>query len=244
MNLASVDHSQRNLYAVYLAVALIAGGIAVGLQASVPEEIADYVSNGFTLPVFRYGLLFPLIACGVILSGERQPIALVVHLGIFVSAIWLGIEWAGPIVYWQVPWGGLIAKYPVLTTVMGLVTGGALLLPLRARRWLVPVVSASCGLGLGLSIDMESPGDYYPGWFSSAGGLGGIAIVIASSALAGGAQRIDSGSWFVVGGRILGSWLIAASLMLGALALVPTRPIEPVPIPMGILEEFDLMRQP
>lgn len=244
MNLAPANCAKRGLFAVYIAAVIIVSGIAIGLRLSVPEEVANYVGDGLLLPVFTFGLLFPLIACGVILSGERRPIALVAHLAALSSAIWLGLEWAGPNVLWHEPWGGLIVKYPVLTTAMGLITGGTLLLPLWARRWLFAVVSVSCGLGLGLSIDLESPGDYYSGWFSSAGAIGGMAVVIASTALAGGAQRIGSGYWLVIAGRILGSWLLAASLMLAALSFVPKRPIAPLPVPMGIPEEIDMMRQP
>lgn len=243
MNASPANPSRRDLEAVCIAAAIIVVSIAVGLRLSVPEEIADYVGNGLMLPAFRYGLLFPLIACGFILSGERT-VALVANLAVLASALWFGLQRAEPIVISHEQLAGLIVRYPVLTAAMGVTSGGALLLPIRARQWLVPVVSASCGLCLGLSIILESPGDYYSGWFSSAGGLGGMAVVIASIAVAGSAQRIGSGSWLAVAGRILGSWLIAASLMLAALAIVPKRPLESAPMPTAIPDDVDLMRQP
>jgi len=207
---------------------------AVGLRLSVPEEIANYVSNGLMLPAFRYGLLFALIACGVILSGERHPIVLVVHLTVLASALWFGLQQAEPIVASYEPLAELIVRYPVLTTVMGMTTGGALLLPHRVRRWFAPFVSASCCLCLGLFTILESPVDFNYGWFATAGGLGGIAVVVASIALAAGARRLFARSWLAIAGRIFGSWLIAASLLLAALAIMAKRPLEPALMPTAI----------
>ncbi|MDA7949644.1 MAG: hypothetical protein MPJ78_19485 [Hyphomicrobiaceae bacterium] len=226
MNATSRTPSRRGLCAVYIASALIVGAIAVGLRLSVPEEVTGYVTNGLMLPAFRYGLLFPLIACGVILSGECRPIALIANLSILTSALWFGLQRAETIVLLYEPLVELIIGYPVLTTAMGMTTGGALLLPLRARKWFVPFVCAICGLCVGLFIIVESPADYYDGWFLWAAGLGCMAVVVVSMAFSDGARRIYAGSGLAVAGRIFGSWLIAASLMLAALAIVPERSLD------------------
>jgi len=234
-----VNPSRRGLYAVYLAAAICVCGIAVGLRLSVPEEVADYVSKGFLLPFFRYGLLFALIACGVVLSGESRPIALIANLAVLVSALWFGLHRAETIVLSYEALVELILRYPVLVTAMGMITGGALLFPLRLRRWLAPFVSAGCGLGLGLFIILESPLDYYYGWFSSAGGLGGLAVIIASIALANGARRICASASLAVAERIFASWLIAASLLLAALAIVPQRSFESEPMSTPIPDRIE-----
>lgn len=239
-----MNPSRRGLRAVYVAAAILLCCIAVGLRLSIPEGIEDYVSSGFTIPAFRYGLLFALIACGVVLSGEHRPIALAAHLAVFASALWFGLQRVEPIILAYDPLAELIVGYPILATAMGLTTGGTLLLPLKARRWLMPFVSASCGLGLGVSMILESPIDYYSGWFSWAGGLSGMAVVIASIALTDGTQLICPGPWLIIAGRILGSWLIAASLMLVALAIVQERSPESAPTRIEIPNDIDLPRQP
>lgn len=244
MNTTPITLARGGIYVVYVATAVLVGGSALGMWASVPEKIAGYVTQGLMLPASRYGLLFPLAACGIILADVRRPIALAAHFTVLASAFWTGLKWAGPLYVFEEPWVSLLVRHPGLATGMGLVTGCTLLLPLRTRRWFVLIACTCCGLGLGLAMFLESPGDYHSGWFASAGGLGGMAIVIVSVALADVAMRIGSGDWFIVVGRILGSWLVAASLMLTALAFVPKKPIAPAPTPDGIPGVIDLDRQP
>ncbi|MBX2805418.1 MAG: hypothetical protein KTR19_05575 [Hyphomicrobiales bacterium] len=216
-----MTRSRRGLYAVYIIAAIIVCSLAAGLWLSVPEDIADYVNNGLMLPVFRYGLLFALIAYGVILSGERNPVLLVANFAVFASTLWFGLQRAEYIVVTYESFVDLIIRFPVVTTAMGMIAGIALLFPVRARRWLLPIVSACYGLGLGLFVLLESPLDYYYDWFAFSGGLSGMAVIIASIALANGVQQICTRSSFAIAERIFGSWLIAASLLLAALAIAP-----------------------
>lgn len=209
----------------YVATCIVMVGL-VGVTLSAPKEVADYVPNGFILPATRYSLLFPLIACGLVLYGDR-PSATAACLAVFVSTLWFGVEQADAIFLSTDPFALLFLKYPIGPTVMGLTAGSALLLPQWARHWFVPVVCAICGLGLGLAIGMEGPGGDFSPWFSSAAGLGAMFVIIASMALASGARWVGASSYLLIAGRILGSWLIAASLMLAALAFFPKPPIEP-----------------
>ena len=234
--------SRLDIHAVCFAAAIILGSIAVGMRLTVPEEIADYVSNGLLLPAYTYSLLFPLIACGFVLAGER-PSVLVSSLAVLVSTLWFALQQMETMIFSDKQLALLILGYPVLATTMGLTAGSALLLPLRTRRWLVPVVCASCGLGLGHSIVLESPGDYHSSWFSSAGALGGMIVVFTSIALAGAVERIGAGSWLVVASRILGSWLIAASLMLAAIAFLSKPSSETLPMPTTSPDGIELPRQ-
>lgn len=244
MTPSSASPSHRGLNAVCFAAAILVCGIAAGLHLSVPDEIADYVSNGLVLPAYRYGLLAILIACGLILSSERHPIALAAHLVVFALAIGFGLRWVEPLVLSHEPLAEFIVGNPVLTTAMGMITGIALILPLRARWWCVPFVSASCGIGLGLFMVLESPFDYNAGWYSLAGGLGGLAVVVVSIALADCARRMIAGSWLPVAERIIGSWLIAASLMLAALAVVTDGSLEIAPLLTEDPDSIGYQRQP
>ncbi len=238
MNSVAADHRQGGLYAVYATAALIVCGVAVGLRLTVPENVADYVTNGLMLPVFRYGLLLSLIACGIALSGGGHPIALAAHLAILAAATWFGLHQAESIVLEYEALAELIGGYPVLAAAMCVAAGSALLVPSSARKWLLPLVSAICGVGLGLTVILYSPLDYHAEWFFWAGGTGGLAVVLGSIVLAGGVWRVCAGSWLTVAERILGSWLIAASLMLAALTFQPQRPLETEPVPQTTPDEF------
>ena len=231
MNSLAADYRQCGLYVVYAIAAVIVCGVAAGLRLMVPEEFVDYVTNGLMLPVFRYGLLLSLIACGIALSGGRRPMALTAHLAVLASAIWFGLNWAEPIVLSYQTLAELISGYPILSAAMSMAAGSALLLPISVRKWFLPFVSAICGAGLGFSVILYSPLDYDAHWFSWAGGTGGLAVVLASIFLADSARRFCAGAWLTIAERILGSWLIAASLMLAALAFLHQRSLETAPVP-------------
>ncbi len=236
-----MNSSPHHLNAICLGAIIIVGGVAIGMRLMAPEVAADYVSNGFWLPGARYGLLLPLIACGFILASER-PVALVAGLAVLATTLSFGLNWAETIFLADKELSLLILRYPVLATALGVTTGIALLLPLWARGWLAPVVYASCGLGLGLSVVLESPGDFYAGWFTWAGGIGGLAIVIVSLALVNCMRWLGAGSGLTVAGRILGSWLLAASLMLFALTVARERPPDSATAPATVSRGIDVAR--
>ena len=217
---------QRGRYVVYVTTGILLCGGAVALVLSVPNVVSSYISNGLLLPVFRYGLLFSLIACGIVLSSEHRPFALVANLALFALALWFGVQQAGALVLLYEPLTALIVTYPVLTPAMGLTAGAALLLPLNMRRWLAPIVCAICGASAGLFILLESPpvNTHFNGWFASAAGCGCMVVLVASLALSDGVRQFSSGSWSAISVRIFASWLIAASLMLAALAIIPKQP--------------------
>ena len=242
MNSLAAGRRQGGLYAVYTAAAIIVCGIAAGLRLMVPEAVGDYVTNGLMFPVFRYGLLLSLIACGIALSCGRHPLALAAHLAILASSTWFGLHQAESIVLECETLAQLIGGYPVLAATMSVAAGSALLLAPSVRKWLLPFLSAICGVGLGLTVILYSPLDYHAEWFFWAGGTGGLAVVLASIVMADGVWRNFAGSWLTVAERILGSWLIAASLMLTALAFLTPRPLENEPMPPATPDEIDPMQ--
>ena len=101
-----------------------------------------------------------------------------------------------------------------------------MLLPLRLTKWYLPLAAATAGVALGIAIQLESPGDDYSGWFSWSGALGGTVVVFTSTAVWIAVKYVFRGTWFGVASRILGSWLITASLMLTGLIFVPNAPPE------------------
>ena len=236
MSVSSVYHPRTGIYVVQTIAILCLFVGAVSLQLMVPVQVVDYVSNGIALPVFRYGLLLSLIASGIALSGPRRPIVLAIHLSVLALATWFGLAWAEAIVLSYKPFADFVAGYPVVTAAMSMTAGVLLLCPLRTRKWILPFLSGICGTGLGLSVILESPYDGYTHWFSWAGGIGGLAIVLASIILADIVRQFYAGSWLTIAERILGSWLIAASLMLAALPF-QQRPIEIPSLPSISLDE-------
>lgn len=220
---------EKNLDAVGLVAAILVCGVAIGLNLLEPAAITGYVSNGFVVPIFRYSLLLPLLACGLLLSAP-PAVTIIVSLLLFVTPLWLALQWGEQLVFGSGWFAALILAHPVLATAMGVTAGGALLLPTQLQSRFTPAATALCGASLGLSLAIESPGDDASAWFLSAGGLGGLAMVLLAFAFTRAIRRIGADLWLPIAKRILGSWLIAASLMLSALAVAP-KPTQPLPMP-------------
>ncbi len=220
---------------VCIAAGVILLCIAVFLWLSVPEPFAFYVHNGLMLPVFRNSLLFMLIGCGIVLSRVSHSTSLAAYLAILGSALWFGLHHTEAFVLSNGRLTKLVENYPIMTTSMGIVIGVTLLCPFWLCRYLVPLMCICCGLSVGLLIILESPLDDNYLWFSWASGLGGMLVVLATAILINGARRICSNTSLVVVERIFGSWLIAASILLAALAIMPLRALEPEATPFDIL---------
>ena len=109
-----------------------------------------------------------------------------------------------------------------------LAVGLALAVGARLRRFLLPFVALIAGAMLVFAIRVSDPSLHdwrFP--------LAGIAIalwIVGSVMLTLRAFRRD---WFMIPGRILGSWLIAIGLLYGGASLMPRRSVQPPPPPRG-----------
>ena len=111
-------------------------------------------------------------------------------------------------------------------------------------KWYLPLAAAIIGIALRIILQLESPGDDYSGWFPWSGALGGAVIVFTSIAVLAALKYVFRGAWFAVASRVLGNWLITASLMLTGLAFVPKRQSDLVPAARPTIPDIGMSRQP
>lgn len=113
--------------------------------------------------------------------------------------------------------------------------GLALAVPRRGRAAVVLPVATFLGFQLGVAVRLQGPG-------LDDGGFTGAAIIAALWLTVGITLtwRLMERPWLRVGGRILGSWLIAIGLMLSGAALAPRRspPVAAPPPPPS--DEFSM----
>jgi hypothetical protein len=212
---------------------------ALVMYVLAPDPVAGQVAFGLILPVQMYGLVLPLVALGVAVALLDTG-ALIASLIVFALVLGAALANADRFLFSYLDVLALVVRYPVCAATMCAAGGLALVLPGWLRRWCVPFMAAVMGAGLGISIVLSGPGDEATDWFETAAGLTGLVIVSASGALGAALQ----GPGLTVASRILGSWLIAAAIMLGGLALAPKPVHEPAPGAVLTFPEVDLSHQP
>jgi hypothetical protein len=105
-----------------------------------------------------------------------------------------------------------------------LAVGLALAAGARVRRGLLPVAAAIAGAMLVFAIHVTDPSLH--DWRFPLAGITIALWIVAAITLIVRAFRRD---WFVIPGRILGSWLIAVGLLYGGASLMPRRSLPPPP---------------
>ena len=213
------------------------------MRAAAPPEATAYLKDGFFLSIRNYGLFLPLIAFGAVLTEVGAP-ASIFSLIAFGLAASMTVDWAESFFRSHDDTLTLLAAHPIGTIAMCLAIGIAMLLPPRLTKWYLPLAAATAGVALGIAIQLESPGDDYSGWFSWSGALGGTVVVFTSTAVWIAVKYVFRGTWFGIASRILGSWLITASLMLTGLIFVPKRGVNSVPAARFTIPDIDMPRQP
>jgi len=239
----ALNLSFRRREAAYLVALASLGCTALLMRVAAPPEATAYLKDGLSLSMRNYGLFLPLIAFGAVLT-EVDPLAFTCSLLAFALAASVTVDRAESFFLSHDDTLGLLAAHPVGTIAMCSAIGIAMLLPLRLTKWFLPIAAATTGVALGIAVQLESPGDDYSVWFSWSGALGGTVIIFASSAAWAALKYVFRGKWFSVATRILGSWLVTASLMLTGLAFVPKRGVDNVPAARFTIPDVDMPRQP
>lgn len=99
------------------------------------------------------------------------------------------------------------------------IAGLALALPPILQTWLLPVFAAPLGFLVGIAIGLAAPAGSVLA-FSAGGALGALWIAVTPALLFQWVQ----GPWARIFIRILGSWLIAVGVLLGAVRLIAVKP--------------------
>ncbi len=212
---------------------------ALVLVVTVPPELASSIPQGLVYPALRYGTLLPLVAFGLALAqmsaGQRA-------LSLIALAIALGAasHETDAFLYAHSDLLSFVVRFPVVEALLGALAGISLLMPARVTRWYVPLAAIPAGVALGAIITLSGVGDISTAWFAASADIGALAIVLIAATLGAtaGEQRL------VIPGKILGSWLLAASCMLGALAAASRPPPLPTPSLYRLSPDIDMSRQP
>ncbi len=196
-------------------VLLVAGVIALSLAGMRPAGERGPFVSGLLYPVLRYDGALMLAGLGFALAQTRGR-GLILNGAIFAAGLPLG-GLAGGWIAAALAAGGDIIRY-VLLIVPGccVITGAALVAPRGGREWILPVAALATGMALGLVINFDDA--MAEEWLFAGGAvLAGTWIVVTALLL----WRRFERQWFPIAGRILGAWLMAIGLMLGAFHLIP-----------------------
>jgi hypothetical protein len=213
------------------------------------------------LAVFlSYERALPLLGLGCALAFMRFRHA-ALGAGFAILGLYLGFaarEWLiAAIVSGPATVGRLALPGPVACLAAGLI----LVSPDRLRAWLLPPGAVVIGAMLAIGVKLVDPSFHDPNFLR--GAIGASVALVAAAGVIG---HLCDRQWFRIALRIVGSWLIAIGLMLGAAILVPRPtigngppPRSQAPAPPGLPESppdaarrppvpaapgFDPLRQP
>lgn len=176
------------------------------------------LERGGLAVVLSYQRLLPLLGFGCALALMRSWVAafgaalgvLGLYLGFMAREVLVAAVISGPAIG-----GRLGLPGPISCLAAGLVLAA----PEGLRSWLLPPAAIIIGAMLAVAIKLVDPSFHDPNFLR--GAIAASLWLIAAVVLTG--QLIDR-PWFRIAIRILGSWLIAIGLMLGAAILVPRVP--------------------
>ena len=218
------------------------GGRGPGVALSLPYSVSIGVAAALLPSMGQSALAWWILNSG--LAPVRLLPLLGLGVGLGLAGRWSSITVA--LIFSIGVTGGFLAQDLVVSTMAAvphavsnefpagpiscLAVGLALAPGARLRKWILPVAAAVAGAMLALAIKVTDPSLHDP-TISVVGVLFAVWIVASVSLTLRAFRR----EWFVVAGRILGSWLIAIGLLYGGVSLVPKRGL-PVPPSAGPLE--------
>ena len=204
----------------WMAPAVLALGSLVLLAATLhPWAGRSGFEFGLLYLLSRYDQALPLVGLGLVMAQVRLRLALLCG-ALFAAALVLGGALESAVAAATAAHGDLFRYIPLLAPACCVIIGLTLVSPRVARAWLLPLVSLLVGVVLGLEINLNDPS--FGGWWFAGGAVLSGAWFIATPLLL---WHAFSQGWFPIAGRILGSWMIAIGVMLGALPFIPLREI-------------------
>jgi hypothetical protein len=190
-------------------IVLFAGAVLLIWTAlRLDENLSDF-QFGLLQIVYTYEEALPLLALGIAFSRVyfwSAVISLVLFALAFVAGQFL-----------------MTSLVPLLFPIDLVIGGIAMVVPPPFNNWLVPVCSALVGLIVSILTAYDSPEG--AGWQSFVvGSLLTSCWLILLAFLIGKAVRQ---AWLRIASPIVGSWLTAAGLLLGASLAIPKPPATP-----------------
>lgn len=181
------------------------------------------LARGGIAVVLSYQRALPLLGLGCVLALMR-PWQAALGAALAVLGLWAGFvtrDWLiAAIVSGPATTGRLALPGPISCLAGGLI----LAVSERLRSWLLPPAAIIIGATLALGIKLVDPSFHDPNFLR--GAVAASVWLVAAIGLTG---RLCDRPWFRIAIRIVGSWLIAIGLMLGAAILLPRPTIGDAP---------------
>ena len=218
----SALHSLRWIGPV-VAIVGVAAVSAAHLHAVANQSM---LARGGLAVVLSYERALPLFGLGCVL-GLMRPWQAALGAALAILGLWLGFasrDWLiAALVSGPATAGRLGLPGPISCLAAGLV----LAVPERLRSWLLPPAAIVIGALLAIAIKLVDP-SFHDANFLKGAILASVWLVAAVGLTA---QLCDR-PWLRIAIRIVGSWLIAIGLMLGAAILLPRPTIADPPQPL------------
>jgi hypothetical protein len=184
------------------------------------------LARGGLTVILSYERALPLLGLGCVLALMR-PWQAALGAALAVLGLWVGFaarEWLiAAIVSGPATVGRLGLPGPISCLAAGLI----LAVPERLRSWLLPPAAITIGAMLAIGIKLVDPSFHDPNFLR--GAIVASVWLVAATSLTG---HLCNRPWFRIAIRIVGSWLIAIGLMLGAAMLLPRSTIGNAPQPL------------
>lgn len=195
-------------------IAIAAAALVPGLRES---QLARWILSETLAPVN----VLPLIGLGAAfgLIGLRALLAALVLFALGIAAGLLAEDRLLQLLY---PIPGAATHLFLTGPISYLAAGVALVVSARWRTYAAPPAAALFGAMTGLAVRLTDP-SLHERAYTFTPVLAVVWIVLAVALGLRGFWR----SWFLIFGRILGSWMLAIGLLYGGAALVPKRVAPP-----------------
>ncbi len=181
------------------------------------------LERGALAVILSYPRALPLLGLGCALATVPARAAALAIL--FAAAgLWLGLEYRDWLINTLISGSATAVRLNLPGPISCLAAGLLLAAPPRLRSWLLPPIASVVAAMLAIAIKLADPSFHDPNFLR--GALAAGAWLVAAVALT---VHLCYRDWLGIGIRILGSWLIAIGLMLGAAILVPRPTIGAAP---------------
>jgi hypothetical protein len=190
-----------------------------------PVAARSLLEQGGIAVILSYERALPLIGLGSVLALMRLRLA---ALGALAAILGVGVavaahDWLiAAIVSAPAMANRLSLPGPISCVVVGLLLAA----PERLRSWLLPPAAMAIGAALALGVEIVDPSFRDPNFLR-----GALAASVWLVAAVGLTARLCDRPWFRIAIRIVGSWLIAIGLILGAAILLPRPRVADAPLP-------------
>jgi hypothetical protein len=184
-----------------------------------PAADRSMLARGGITVILSYERALPLLGLGCVLALMR-PWQAALGAVAAILGLWAGFAARDWLIAVIVSGPATAARLRLPGPLSCLAAGLILVAPGRVRSWLLPPAAIIIGAMLAIGIELVDPSFHDPNFL-----IGAIAVSVWLVAAVGLTGHLCNLLGFRIALRIVGSWLIAIGLMLGAAILLPRHTI-------------------